>query len=225
MHRRCDWKPASNPSIQPPSPANSGQQRAQISPSLGISLIRFSYRRILKLRNTLAFRRHHRASLPVTYVRQSFHSISLPIDRHGDDSVLRPEKLSCQTEIASESQRSDTAINLLPELVTGFESYSISPETNSPTRVDDHRIICRNATASIKIGEGQHFLVKLASMGKKSVSFISEERFVVGNSVSIATHYIEGAQNIYQDGRITRALGRSFDGGSGEYLVEFTRRT
>lgn len=170
----------------------------------------------------MAIRRHHRTSLPVTYVRPSFHSNSLRRDDYRDLGLA--EDVSSNSELAADSRNNDTAI-AMPELVIGFESYFIARETNASfsTKIDDHRIVCRNAVASIKTADGEHSLVKLASMGKKSLSFISEKRFIVGNRVSIATHYIEGAQNLYQDGRIARALGRSFDGSSGEYLVEFTR--
>lgn len=108
----------------------------------------------------------------------------------------------------------------VPDLVTGHESYSIEPQRQN----DDPRIPCRNVRACIKTEEGSTVMVNLLNISRGGVCFISDEEFYTGTPVSIATHYIEGGQNIYQDGRIIRVQRKPSSMLPGEYAVEFTRK-
>jgi hypothetical protein len=52
--------------------------------------------------------------------------------------------------------------------------------------------------------------------------FRSAENFYPGTAVSVATHYIEGGQNIFQNGRIVRVC-RPSGMTSADYGVEFNQ--
>jgi hypothetical protein len=49
--------------------------------------------------------------------------------------------------------------------------------------------------------------------------------FYLETRVSIATYYMDGGQNIFQDGRIVRVQSRPSAGVPGEYAIEFSGST
>ena len=62
----------------------------------------------------------------------------------------------------------------------------------------------------------------LVNISRGGVYFTSVEDFRLGAPVSIASHYIEGSQNIYQDGRIIRVQCRATTLFPGEPAIEFS---
>jgi hypothetical protein len=86
---------------------------------------------------------------------------------------------------------------------------------------DDRRIPCRNVKALIKTGAGAGAVVDVVNISRGGVCFTSVEKFRLGTSVSIATHYIEGGHNIYQNGRIIRVEREASAMLPGEYAIEF----
>ena len=66
------------------------------------------------------------------------------------------------------------------------------------------RIPCRNVQGCIETKQGASVIVRLLNISRGGVAFTSSAEFYTGTPVSIATHYIEGGQNIFTDGRIIR---------------------
>jgi hypothetical protein len=64
--------------------------------------------------------------------------------------------------------------------------------------------------------------VNLINISRGGVCFSSHAEFHPGISVSIATHYIEGGNNIFQDGRIVRVQRAPSAMSPGEYAIEFS---
>jgi hypothetical protein len=66
------------------------------------------------------------------------------------------------------------------------------------------RIPCKSIFACIR-AESEHIVVEVVNISRAGVGFRSFRHFRAGAEVSIATHYIEGGQNIFQTGRIVRS--------------------
>jgi hypothetical protein len=101
------------------------------------------------------------------------------------------------------------------------EVYSLKPLVRTVNERRYPRIPCRNVKACIKTEQGSSVVVSLANMSRGGVCFTSVEPFSKGTPVSIATHYIEGGHNIFQDGRIVRVQSKGSVNFPGEYAVEF----
>lgn len=110
--------------------------------------------------------------------------------------------------------------NLLPAC---HEIYYLKPSIRTVNERQSPRIRCRNVKASIKTEQGTHVIVNLVNISRGGVCFISDVDFCPETPVSIATHYIEGGQNIYQSATIVRVQNRPTAVLPGEYAIEFVR--
>jgi len=81
------------------------------------------------------------------------------------------------------------------------------------------RIFCRNARACIRT-ESASVIATLTNVSRNGLGFRTSEKFNPGTTVSIATHYVEGGENIFQSGRIVR-VRLSPSGNFADYGVEF----
>jgi hypothetical protein len=81
------------------------------------------------------------------------------------------------------------------------------------------RISCKHVLAFIKT-ETNSVLADVANISRSGMCFRSAEQFCPGTAVSVATHYIEGGQNIFQNGTIVRVY-RPSGMERTEYGVEF----
>ncbi len=81
------------------------------------------------------------------------------------------------------------------------------------------RVFCRNARACIRT-ESASVIAELTNVSRRGLCFRTSEKFDAGTTVSIATHYIEGGENIFQSGRIVR-VRLSPSGNFADYGVEF----
>lgn len=118
----------------------------------------------------------------------------------------------------SESNYSGYVPNLVP---IGHEVYYLQPPVRIVNERRHPRIPCRNVRACIKTQQGSSIVVDLLDISRGGVCFTSAEGFHLGASVSIATHYIEGGHNIYQDGRIIRVARTPSPSMPGAYAIEF----
>jgi hypothetical protein len=109
-----------------------------------------------------------------------------------------------------------------PDLVTGHESYHVRPLVRTVDERQHPRIPCRNVKACVKTERSGGIVVDLVNVGQGGVSFTSFATFPHGTQVLIATHYIEGGQNIYQDGRIIRVQFNPSGMLPSEYTVQFS---
>jgi hypothetical protein len=124
------------------------------------------------------------------------------------------------SSVISLSHYSGHEPNLVP---IGHEVFQLKPTVRSVNERRYARIPCRAAKACIKTEQGSDAVVDVINISRGGVCFMSFIEFHPGTPVSIATHYIDGGQNIYQDGRIIRAKHSGTATLPGEYAVEFSR--
>jgi PilZ domain len=109
-----------------------------------------------------------------------------------------------------------------PDLVPiCHELYYLKPTKRTVNERRHPRIPCRNVKACIKTEQGSSVVVDVVNISRGGLCFTSVMEFHPGTQVSIATHYIEGGHNIFQDGRIVRVHSKGSTTVPGEYGVEF----
>ncbi len=111
-----------------------------------------------------------------------------------------------------------------PALVTGNEVYLMTPPVRTVDKRRHPRIPCKSVRACIKTEQGASIIVDVVSIGRGGVRFTSFEKFSLGTPISIAIYYVEGGQNIFQDGRIIRVQRRASGTRPNEYAIEFSVR-
>jgi hypothetical protein len=104
------------------------------------------------------------------------------------------------------------------------EVYLLRPLLRTVNERRYPRMGCRNMKACIQTAQGTSVVVDMIDVSRGGVCFISVETFSSGTLVSIATHYIEGGHNIFQDGRIVRVQNKSSATFPGKYAIEFLLR-
>jgi hypothetical protein len=119
-----------------------------------------------------------------------------------------------------ESHYSGYEPNLVP---TCHDVYFMKQSVRAMEEQKYPRIPCRNVLACIKTDQGASVIVNLINISRGGACFSGYVEFDEGTHVSIATHYMEGGQNIFQDGRIVRVQYRPSIALPGEYAVEFSR--
>jgi hypothetical protein len=123
----------------------------------------------------------------------------------------------CGAQInASSSTYSGHELDAL--VVTGHESFLVKPakERRHP------RVPCRKVKACIKTEKAASVVVDVVNISRNGLCFLTFEQFCPGTAVSIATHYIEGGQNIFQNGQVIRVQQRPVSNRPGEYEVELS---
>lgn len=134
------------------------------------------------------------------------------------DGLLVVCKNGLRKDLNSVSQSVVHYSGLDSELVTGYESYNVRPAVEKRAYP---MIPCRNVKACIKTKQGERVVVDLVKISRGGVCFISFATLTIGTLVSIATHYVEGGENIYQEGRINRAWHKHTEMLPSEYVIEF----
>jgi hypothetical protein len=113
-----------------------------------------------------------------------------------------------------------------PDLIaTCHDVYLVKPEVRTKDERRHSRIPARQAQACIRTEDGKSVVVNLLNISRGGACFTSFANFQQGTAVSIATHYIEGGQNIFQMGRIVRVQHRAVGTFPGEYAVEFSLKS
>jgi PilZ domain-containing protein len=107
------------------------------------------------------------------------------------------------------------------DIVTGRERFPAQRRTTFVERRRCNRIPCRDARACIRPAGSTSVIVEMPNISRNGMCFRTSEQFRPEARVSIATHYTQGGQNIFQDGRIIWM--RDMESGISEYGVEFTR--
>ena len=130
-------------------------------------------------------------------------------------------------------QSSSSATNGINESLYGYagyepdlvpichELYYLKPTVRTINERRHPRIPCRNMKACIKTEEGSSVIVDILNISRGGLCFTSVMEFHPGTQVSIATHFIEGGHNIFQDGRIVRVHSKGSTTVPGKYAVEF----
>jgi len=110
-----------------------------------------------------------------------------------------------------------------PDLVVAsHELYLLKPTVRTADERRYRRIPARNIHACIRTEDGTSVIVDLINISRGGVFFRSCAEFDSETLVSIATHYILGGQNIFQEGRIVRVQRKPLATLPGEYAVEYS---
>jgi hypothetical protein len=107
-------------------------------------------------------------------------------------------------------------------LTTSHEMYHLTPALHTRNERRHARIPARKAQACIRMESGESFIVSMLDISRGGACFTSAIDFHPGTSLFIATHYIEGGQNIFQLCRIVRVQHKPMGDLPGEYAVEFS---
>ncbi len=108
--------------------------------------------------------------------------------------------------------------------VTDHDPCQTSPPAAMPNTIKVNlrrhlRVFCRSARACIRT-ESESVIANLTNISRSGLCFRTSEKFNSGATISIATHYIEGGENIFQSARIVR-VRHSPSGNFADYGVEF----
>ncbi len=159
------------------------------------------------------------------------------ITKRGIESQMIRRGLSIASENYKHTdERSSSATNGITEaLIYGYagyepdlvpichELYYLKPTVRTVNERRHLRIPCRNMKACINTEQGSSVIVDILNISRGGLCFTSVMEFHPGTKVSIATHYIEGGHNIFQDGRIVRVHSKGSTTLPSEYAVEFLR--
>jgi hypothetical protein len=96
------------------------------------------------------------------------------------------------------------------------------PQLSGVNRRKQPRVPCRKTRAYVITDNVPGAVVEVVDISRGGLCFVSFDRFYPGTAVSIATHYMEGGQNIFQDGRIVRVRHKPSGMSPSEYAVEFS---
>lgn len=96
------------------------------------------------------------------------------------------------------------------DIITGASGFDVKPSANMVDKRRHPRIPCRGVKACIKTDHTAD-VVDVVNMSRAGLCFQSAEQFVPGTPAAVAIHYVEGGQNIFQNGRIIWAKHRSPD--------------
>ena len=117
---------------------------------------------------------------------------------------------------ASASAPTPNAVATQPH--TGQDDSGVKPAN----RRKQPRVPCRKIKAYVIADDLPGVVVDVVDVSRGGLCFVSFEQFHPKTAVSIATHYIEGGQNIFQDGLIVRARPKRSGTLPTEYAVEFS---
>jgi hypothetical protein len=112
--------------------------------------------------------------------------------------------------------------NLIPLC---HEIYTLRPDSFITDQRRHPRISPKNVKACIELSNEKAIVVDVVNVSRGGVCFRSSVNFDVGSLIAVATHYIEGGQNIFQDGRIVRVQQQPTASTPGKYAVEFAVRS
>jgi hypothetical protein len=107
------------------------------------------------------------------------------------------------------------------ELATGQTTVAVAPPISTINRRKRPRVPCRKTKAYVITDQVAGVVVEVIDISRGGLCFASFEQFRIKTAVSIATHYMEGGQNIFQDGLIIRVRHKE-SGMPAEYAVEFS---
>ncbi len=105
-----------------------------------------------------------------------------------------------------------------PAFVAGPEGFMVKPAVSE--RRQDPRIPCRHVRAELR-SSNQNFLVTVLNMSRGGFAFETFRDLPLGATFSVATHYIAGGQNIYQEGCVHRVERRPTAARAGEYAIKY----
>lgn len=104
------------------------------------------------------------------------------------------------------------------------DMYFQKPEPRRKDKRRHSRVSMSNSKVCVKNERGESVVAEIINLSRGGVYFQSSAEFAVGSLVSVATHYIEGGLNIFQDAKIVRVQRKPSGDLPGEYAVQFSPR-
>lgn len=168
----------------------------------------------------------------VTYDGARAVSVSWPRTSVSAPATITPETVSTSPALehktAEPEQQLDREIpgplaapDRTQELATGQTTVAVEPPISTVNRRKRPRVPCRKTKAYVITDQVAGVVVDVIDISRGGLCFASFEQFRIKTAVSIATHYMEGGQNIFQDGLIIRVRHKE-SGMPAEYAVEFS---
>jgi hypothetical protein len=112
-----------------------------------------------------------------------------------------------------------------PELVTAsHDLYFQKPSWRTRDQRRHTRVSLATGKACIETDHSAPVIVDMVNISRGGLCFRSAAEFSVDTLVSVATHYIEGGLNIFQEGYIVRVQRRPSENEPGEYAIQFPPR-
>lgn len=104
------------------------------------------------------------------------------------------------------------------------EMYFQKPEARQKDKRRHSRISLSNSKVCIKTASGEAAIAEIINLSRGGVYFRTSAHFAAGSLVFVATHYIEGGMNIFQEGIVVRVQREPSDNAPGEYAIQFSPR-
>jgi len=170
----------------------------------------------------------------VTYEAAKAVSVSWPRTPDSNPATLIPATVSTpapedkagavepEQQLDQKVPSSPTTSIQIQELATAHADPVVKPQIPTVNRRKRPRIPCRKTRAYVITDEVPGVVVDVVDISRGGLCFTSFEQFRPKTAVSIATHYMEGGQNIFQDGRIVRVRHKPSGMSPSEYAVEFS---
>jgi hypothetical protein len=92
------------------------------------------------------------------------------------------------------------------DIVLDSELYNIHP-TIAERKINERRnlrIPCNHVQACVE-SSGERIIVEVVNISRRGLCFRAENHFMTGLEITIATHYSQGGQNIFQRAKIVRS--------------------
>ena len=109
-------------------------------------------------------------------------------------------------------------LNLVPP---GHEVYHLRPPRRLVNERAHVRITSKTSQACIRIPGREDDIVHVLNMSKGGLGFASHVEYAPGTAITVAVHYVEGGNNLFQPARVVRVHRPSLPLVPGEYGVKF----
>ncbi len=127
-----------------------------------------------------------------------------------------------EQQLAHEVQSSESYSGQAQEHASEYDDSGVRPQVPAINRRKQPRVPCRKTKAYVITDGVPGVVVDVVDISRGGACFLSFEQFRPYTAVSIATHYIEGGQNIFQVGLIVRVRHKQSALLPTEYAVEFS---
>lgn len=111
-------------------------------------------------------------------------------------------------------------LNLVP---AGHDVYHLRPPRRIVNERAHVRITSKTSQVCIRIPGKEDDIVPMLNLSKGGLGFASHVEYEPGTAISVAVHYVDGGNNLFQPGRIVRVHRKNLPMVPGEYGVKFEK--
>jgi hypothetical protein len=111
-----------------------------------------------------------------------------------------------------------------PNLVPfGEQIFEMRPQTRTVNERRHKRLATQHSRACIRCAGRDDDMVEVLDISRGGLRFESPRYYEPGTAIEVATHYVEGGNNIFQQARIVRRIRDNGNHWNGEYGVQFVQ--